>query len=104
MKKLIKIIGITILLLLIVILSSPYFFKKRVTTTITEFLNSQINAEVSIDDVSLNFLANFPNASISVSNLHITNQHTFENDTLLSIGNIHINTTNPTKMTRKNFV
>ncbi len=93
MKKVVKTLSIVIAIVVIALFTVPFLFKEQIENTIQNELNKRINAELSFEKVSLNLWQHFPKASINISDLLITNENSFENDTLLSIENIQLTTT-----------
>ncbi|MEO8085438.1 MAG: AsmA-like C-terminal region-containing protein [Bacteroidota bacterium] len=83
MKKFLKWFGIVFLLLLILIIALPFMFKGKIVTMIKEETNKSLNAKVDFGDVSLSLIKNFPNFSITISNLSVINAKPFEGDTLI---------------------
>ncbi|CAN5534681.1 AsmA-like C-terminal region-containing protein [soil metagenome] len=83
MKKFLKWFGIIFLLLLILIIALPFMFKGKIVTMIKEETNKSLNAKVDFGDVSLSLIKNFPNFSITISNLSVVNAKPFEGDTLI---------------------
>ena len=83
-KKLITIAGITILAFLSFLIAVPLFFKGEIVERIKLEANKNINANLSFDnDIGLNLFKNFPNLSITLSNVGILGKDEFEGDTLL---------------------
>ncbi len=83
MKKILKWVGIIFLVLLILIIALPFMFKGKIITMIKEETNKSVNAKVDFADVDLSLIKNFPNFSLSISNLSVINIKPFEGDTLL---------------------
>ena len=68
------------------LLIAPFFFKDRILNKLREEANKNLNAVVNYDnDLSLNFIRNFPNARVSINNLSIIGSNEFEGDTLLYV-------------------
>ena len=93
MKKVVKIVSIVIAILVIALFTVPFLFKEQIKSTVQIELNKQINAELSFETVSLNLWQHFPKASITISDLLITNENSYENDTIIAIENIQLTTT-----------
>ncbi|SEC54261.1 AsmA-like C-terminal region [Tenacibaculum sp. MAR_2009_124] len=83
MKKLYKIILGAIVFLFLLLLTAPLLFKDKIVSLIKDTANENLNAKVDFSDVNLSFLRNFPNASISLTDVSIINFKPFEGDTLL---------------------
>ncbi|MBT8395225.1 MAG: AsmA family protein, partial [Bacteroidia bacterium] len=88
MKKLFKIIGISILIVLILLIATPFLFQNQIKGTVKTFLNNNVNAKVDFDDVSLSLLSSFPQANITVDNLKIFNNKPFEGETFVTAKSI----------------
>lgn len=84
MKKVLKITGIILLILLLVLLITPFIFKGSIENYIKKEINNNVNAVVTWEEVNLSLLRNFPNASISITDLNVANRAPFEGDTLFS--------------------
>lgn len=92
MKKISKIVFIVFLTIILLLVSIPLLFNKQITALVTEEINNSINATVSFDDVSISFIKNFPNASVTLSDLNVTTIAPFKGDTLFFAENIQLNT------------
>jgi hypothetical protein len=84
-KKILKISAGVLGGLLILLLTIPFLFKDQIQARVTQAINENINATVSFQDVSLSLLRNFPNATVTISDLTIINKAPFAGDTLLSV-------------------
>lgn len=80
MKKLIKIIGISLLIVILLLIATPFLFQSQIKDAVRTFLNDNVNAQVDFDDVSLSLLSSFPQANVTVDNLKITNHKPFEGE------------------------
>ena len=83
MKKFLKWFGIIFLILLVLIIALPFMFKGKIMTMIKDETNKNLNAKVDFADVSLSLIRNFPNFSVTITNLSVINIKPFEGDTLL---------------------
>ena len=88
MKKVFKIIGITLLIILALLIAIPFAFQGQIKDMVKRFINENLNAKVEFSDVSLSFIRDFPNAHVSVSDLVITNFEPFKDETLVTAKNI----------------
>jgi len=88
MKKFLKIAGIALLTVFLLLLVLPFAFKGKIMELAKKEVNEMLNAKVDFDRLSLSFIRNFPNASISLENFYIAGVDEFENDTLLYAKNI----------------
>lgn len=88
MKKILKITGISLLSIIILLIIAPFLFQSQIKNMIKELINDNVNAHVEFADVSLSFLRNFPKASVTVSDLKITNFEPFKDETFVSVKDI----------------
>lgn len=90
LKKILKIVGITLVLLVVSLFAIPYFFKDQIKAKITEAINEKVDAKVSFSDADLNLFKNFPKATVTLHKLLIINKAPFEGDTLVSLGELNL--------------
>jgi hypothetical protein len=90
LKKILKIVGITLGLLIAIMFAIPYFFKEEIKTKITEAINKKVDAKVHFADADLSLFKNFPNATVTLDKLTIINKAPFEGDTLVSLGALNL--------------
>ncbi|CAM1359486.1 AsmA family protein [Tenacibaculum xiamenense] len=83
MKKLYKIILGIIAFLFVLLLVIPLIFQDKIIGLVKETINNNVNAQVDFSDGSLSLLRNFPNASVSLSDVSVINVEPFKGDTLL---------------------
>ena len=101
MKTFIKILSSIVVLLLLTLIFAPYLFKKQINDTITHEVNKVINAEFYIGSISMSFVTDFPNASISLQDILITNKAPFQGDTLVSINTVSLETSISNLLSKK---
>ena len=82
MKKFFKIIGVILLLFILVLITIPFVLESKIDKILTAYLENNVNAQVSFDDVSLSLISSFPNAEVSIDNISIINNAPFEGETL----------------------
>ncbi|MEO8934628.1 MAG: AsmA-like C-terminal region-containing protein [Xanthomarina sp.] len=90
MKKILKIIGITLLTLLVLLLAIPFVFQSKIKEIVKRSINENLNAHVEFSDVSLSFIRSFPQARVEVSDLVITNFEPFKDETLVTAKSISL--------------
>ncbi|MFV5691544.1 AsmA-like C-terminal region-containing protein [Flavobacterium sp. LT1R49] len=90
LKKILKIIGIIIVLLAAALFAIPYFFKDQIKAKIAAAINEKVDAKVSFADADLSLFKNFPNANVTLDKLIIINKAPFEDDTLISLGELNL--------------
>lgn len=86
MKKLLKVLGIVILVILIALIALPYLFRGQIFDLVQEEANKNLNATVSIESLDLSLFENFPDFTVTISNIKVDNKAPFEGTTLASIG------------------
>ena len=78
------IISLSVLIVIFgALLVLPFAFKGKIMDLAKTEMNNMLTAKVDFDGVSMSFIRNFPNASVTLKNLQITGTNDFENDTLL---------------------
>nr|WP_315250146.1 AsmA-like C-terminal region-containing protein [uncultured Flavobacterium sp.] len=90
LKKILKIVGITLVVLVASLFAIPYFFKDQIKAKITEAINEKVDAKVSFADADLSLFKNFPKATVTLDKLLIINKAPFEGDTLVSLGELNL--------------
>lgn len=91
MKKVFKIIGITLLTIVLLLIAIPYAFQSKIKEIVKRSINENLNAHVEFSDINLSFIKSFPKAQVDVSNLIITNFEPFKDETLATAKSISIN-------------
>jgi len=89
-KKILKIIGITLLSITALLFAVPYFFKDQINAKILEFINNSVDAKVSFVDADLSLLKSFPQANVTIEKLSIVNNAPFKGDTLVYLGELNL--------------
>ncbi|HRH36690.1 MAG TPA: membrane biogenesis protein, partial [Catalimonadaceae bacterium] len=89
MKKLLKIIGITLGVLVLLLILIPILFKDRIRDEVKKALDENLEATIVLDPgkVGLSLISNFPHFTFSIEDFGILNKAPFEGDTLLFAGN-----------------
>ncbi|MDR2825083.1 MAG: AsmA family protein, partial [Prevotellaceae bacterium] len=82
-KVAISIIAVVVVLFA-ALLIAPFAFKGKIMQVVKNQINENIEANVNFSDVSLSFIRNFPNASVSIENLCVTGRDSFALDTLIA--------------------
>ncbi|MFT6871235.1 MAG: hypothetical protein ACJAVN_000232 [Roseivirga sp.] len=88
MKKAGKILLAFLGILIIAILLIPVFFKDKIKELVISEFEKSTDAELYFGDVSLSLIKNFPDFTLSLSDMGITGKGLFEGDTLMSVGNL----------------
>ncbi len=84
MKKVLKIIGISILILISAAIATPFLFHNKILSIAKKEINKRINADANFKDVDISFFRQFPKFSIKLTDLSVVGKNEFINDTLLS--------------------
>ncbi|MFC5047220.1 AsmA-like C-terminal region-containing protein [Aquimarina hainanensis] len=82
MKKIVKIIGAFLLVCILALIALPFLFKGSIQDKVLHFINEQVNATVHFSDVDISLFQNFPQATVVINDLSVTNHTPFEGDTL----------------------
>ncbi|TYB78356.1 AsmA family protein [Bizionia myxarmorum] len=90
MKKVFKIIGITLLIIVILLVSIPFIFQGKIKDIVKNTINNNVNAHVEFSDINLSFIRSFPQAQVDVSDLEITNFAPFKDEKLASVKSISL--------------
>ncbi|WP_299551777.1 AsmA family protein [Seonamhaeicola sp.] len=88
MRKVLKIVGITLLIIVALLIAVPFAFQSQITDIVKRYINKNLNAKVEFSGVSLSFIQNFPQARVNVSDLVITNFEPFKDETLATAKSI----------------
>ncbi|MGB1031405.1 MAG: AsmA family protein, partial [Flavobacteriales bacterium] len=88
MKKGLKIIGIIVLLILIAMIALPMVFKGKIVEQIKTTANKSLNATLEFEDVSLSLFSNFPDLTVEIEKLDLSNHAPFEGVHLVKANNV----------------
>ncbi|WP_299833474.1 AsmA-like C-terminal region-containing protein [uncultured Tenacibaculum sp.] len=83
MKKIVKIVAISLVVIIVALAAIPFMFQDKIVALIKETINNNVNAKVEFADASLSLLKNFPKASVELNDVLVTNYAPFEGDTLV---------------------
>lgn len=84
-KKILKVIGITLLVLIALLVAIPYLFKGQIIAKIKTELNKNLNAKVDFSDVDISLFRRFPRLAVALDELQITGVDHFNGDTLVAV-------------------
>lgn len=90
MKKALKVFGGVVAALVGLLLISPVLLKDKAKDIALVTINDMLNAEVYLDDVSISFFKNFPNASVTAEKFGIVGKDHFAGDTLANVGELTV--------------
>ena len=88
MKKLVKILGGTLVVLLLLLLILPVAFKGKIEGIVKSEGNKMLNAQFDFKSLKISLLKNFPQASVSLYDFWLKGVEEFENDTLVYAGEL----------------
>ncbi len=83
-KKILKIVLISLLVLVGVAFAVPYLFKSQIVDKVKKEINAKLNARVDFKDVNISFFRHFPKVAVGLDDLYMTGTGVFAADTLLS--------------------
>ncbi|MEG1586726.1 MAG: AsmA family protein, partial [Bacteroidales bacterium] len=89
MKKLIKVILISIGVIIVLMIIMPLTMKSKIQQMVRLEAQELLNAEFNFDDISISLFRSFPDLSVSVQNVSVTGRTPFEGDTLLAAQHIY---------------
>jgi len=85
MKKVIRIIAITLGIILLLLITLPFLFKSKIEALVKQEVNKQVEATVNWSKFSLTFFRGFPDLSINLHELTVIGTPPFEGDTLMTL-------------------
>lgn len=89
-KKILTILGITLVVLFVLAISLPFIFSGKIKELARKEMNKNLNAKSGFSDVSLSFFRHFPQVSVGLEQLYITGPEDFARDTLISADRIDV--------------
>ncbi|MGY0393461.1 AsmA family protein [Bizionia sp. KMM 8389] len=90
MKKVFKIIGITLITIIVLLIVTPFIFQGKIKDIVKNTINKNVNAQVEFSDINLSFIRSFPQAQVDVSDLEITNFSPFKDEKLADVKSISL--------------
>ncbi len=87
-KRIFATLGILIVLLLLAIILIPILFKDKIEAAVKEEVNKSINATVDWGEWDITLLRNFPNLTVDIANVKVSNLAPFEGIELANIGSL----------------
>lgn len=82
MKKIIKIVGITLVVIILLLAASPFLFKGKIEDLVKKTINNNVNAHVAWADLDLSLFRSFPDATVVINDFTVINNAPFAGDTL----------------------
>ncbi|HVI45983.1 MAG TPA: AsmA-like C-terminal region-containing protein [Chitinophaga sp.] len=90
LKKILKIVLITIVVLVLAAIAVPYFFKDKIIAKVKTELNKRLTAQVDFKDVDISLFRHFPRLAVGLEDLQVTGSGAFAGDTLLAVKQIDV--------------
>ena len=84
MKKIVKILGILVLTIMGLLIVIPIFFKDKVLKVVSDVAGNYVDADISIGNLDLSLISNFPRATVVLDDVSVVGRHEFKGDTLAS--------------------
>ncbi len=95
MRKFLKVFGILLLSLVLILIALPFIFQGQIKDIVKRVINENVNAKVEFSDVNLSFIRDFPQANVSISDLHIINFEPFKDETFVTAKSISLSMSIP---------
>jgi len=103
MKKVLRILLITIGVILLLLILTPILFKSKIETTVKEKINESIHATVDWSRFSLSLFRGFPDLSINLHQVSVVGVEPFAGDTLVGLKRFEFRV-NPFSAIRKDML
>lgn len=88
MKKIVKILGVTIVVILLSLIILPMAFRGKIEAIVKSEGNKMLNAEFDFKSLDISLIRNFPYASVSLNDFYLKGVDVFKNDTLVYAGEL----------------
>ncbi|MDR0976863.1 MAG: AsmA family protein [Prevotellaceae bacterium] len=88
MKKFLKVAGIVLALILVLMFILPFAFKGKIEGLVKTEGNKMLNAQFDFSSLDISLFKNFPKASLTLNDFWLKGVDEFENDTLVSAGEL----------------
>ncbi|MGF1555472.1 AsmA-like C-terminal region-containing protein [Paucihalobacter sp.] len=85
LKKILKIVAISLAIIIAVLAVTPYLFKDKLVAIVKKSLNENLNAVVDFESVDLSLLRSFPQANLTINKMTVVNLEPFKGDTLAKV-------------------
>ncbi|SKA40160.1 AsmA-like C-terminal region [Chitinophaga eiseniae] len=90
LKKILKIVAVTLVVLMLAAIAIPYFFKDKIIAKVKTELNKHLTAKVDFKDVDISLFRHFPRLAVGLDELQVTGTGEFEGDTLVAVKQIDV--------------
>lgn len=88
MRKALIALAVVLALLFVAVLLVPVLFKDRILAAVNGALSEQVDADVVLGEVDLGVLSSFPNVSVEIDGLRVSNRAPFEGVVLADVGHL----------------
>lgn len=102
MKKVLRIIAITLGVIFLLMLLTPMLFKSKIEKVVKEKVNEQVHAQVDWARLNLSFFRGFPYLSVNLQQLSVVGLDPFAGDTLAGVNRFDLRV-NPFSVIGKNL-
>lgn len=102
MKKILKILFITLGVILILLITLPILFKSKIEEMVKEKVNEEIHATVNWSRFGVNLFRGFPDLSVNLFEVSVVGKEPFEGDTLAGLNRFEFRV-NPFSALRKDI-
>lgn len=85
-KRILATVGILILLLILAVILIPILFKDKIEAAVKDEVNKTVNATIDWGEWDITLLKNFPNLTVEIADLKVSNVAPFEGIDLARIG------------------
>ena len=82
MKVILKIVAGLVLLFIIALVALPFLLEKNIDKIVHTAIEGKVNANIDYANIDLSLIKSFPKAQLDITDLKITNNAPFANDTL----------------------
>lgn len=89
-KKIVKVVLITLLVLTGVAFAAPLLFKDKIVAKVKAAINKNVMAEVDFADIDISLFRHFPKLSVAIEQIHVKGVDQFSKDTLISASSIDL--------------
>lgn len=90
MKKIFKIIGISLSVVIAIIIAIPFLFKSQLLNVVKDQINKTISAQVNFTEFDVSIFKSFPSLTITMDQLSVVGKDTFADDTLAHIKQLFV--------------
>lgn len=90
MKKVLRIIVITLGVIFLLMLLTPMLFKSKIEKVVKDKVNEQVHAQVDWSRLSASFFRGFPDLSVNLHQLSVVGLEPFAGDTLVGVNRFDI--------------